>query len=231
MNKSKTLRAAYEGIGTETTYSAAEAVKLMVKHSQVKFDPTAEVHFTLGIDPRHADQQLRSTISLPHGTGKSVRVVAVCSDDKIKDAKAAGAIEAGGEELVEKMNKGWADFDAIVATPDMMKALAKAARVLGPKGLMPNPKTGTVTPDVEKIIKELAAGRLEFRNDKFGIVHTVFGKLSFGEAKLTENLEAMMKAINDAKPSGQKGIYLKKITINSTMGAGIKIDTGSEEGQ
>ena len=228
MKKSKHLRQAYETIGRETVYSLPEAVKLMVASSKVKFDPTAEVHFTLGIDPRHADQQIRSTLSLPHGTGKTVRVVAVCSDDKIKAAKAAGAVEAGGEELVEKMNQGWTDFDALVATPDMMKVLAKAARTLGPKGLMPNPKTGTVTPDIEKVIQELVAGRLEFRNDKFGIVHTIFGKLSFGEAKLTENLETMVKTIKEAKPSGQKGVYIKQITINSTMGPGIKINTGEE---
>lgn len=228
MNKSKHLKAAYEAIGTETSYTAAEAVKLLVKHNKVKFDATAEIHFTLGIDPRHADQQIRSTISLPHGTGKTVSVVAVCSDDKVKAAKDAGAIEAGGEELVEKMAKGWTDFDALVATPDMMRVLAKAARTLGPKGLMPNPKTGTVTPDIDKVIKELVAGRLEFRNDKFGIIHSVFGKASFGEAKLLENLEAMIKAIQEAKPSGQKGIYIKKLTINSTMGPGIKINLETE---
>lgn len=231
MKKSKHLRGAYESIGRETAYTAPQAVKLMVDNSKVKFDPTCEVHFTLGIDPRHADQQLRSTLSLPHGTGKTVRVVAICGDDKEKAAKSAGAIEAGGEELVEKIAKGWTDFDAIVATPDMMRVLAKAARTLGPKGLMPNPKTGTVTPDIEKIIKELVAGRLEFRNDKFGIVHTVFGKLSFGADKLTENLEMMVKTIKDAKPSGQKGIYLKKVTINSTMGPGIQIQTGEETTQ
>lgn len=230
MNKSKHLKAAYKAIGTETSYSTSEALKLMLEHNKVKFDATAEIHFTLGIDPRHADQQLRSTISLPHGTGKTVRVVAVCSDDKEKAAQAAGAIDAGGEELIEKMAKGWSDFDALVATPDMMRVLAKAARTLGPKGLMPNPKTGTVTLDIEKVIKELVAGRLEFKNDKFGIVHTIFGKASFGEAKLLENLEAMIKAIQDAKPSGQKGIYIKKLTVNSTMGPGIKInlDTDTE---
>lgn len=229
MNKSKHLRAAYEVIGTETTYPPLEALKLMLKHSKVKFDATAEIHFTLGIDPRHADQQVRSTISLPNGTGKTVRVVAVCSDDKIKAAKAAGATEAGGEELVEKMSKGWTDFDSLVATPDMMRVLAKAARTLGPKGLMPNPKTGTVTPEIEKVIKELVGGRIEFRNDKHGIVHTIFGKLSFGEDKLITNLEAIIKALQDAKPSGQKGIYIKKLTINSTMGPGIKINLNTDE--
>lgn len=231
MNKSKHLRAAYEAIGTETSYTPLEALKLMLKHSKVKFDATAEIHFTLGVDPRHADQQIRSTISLPNGTGKTVRVVAVCSDDKIKAALAAGATEAGGEELVEKMSKGWTDFDSLVATPDMMRVLAKAARTLGPKGLMPNPKTGTVTPEIEKVIKELVGGRIEFRNDKHGIVHTVFGKLSFGEDKLITNLEAIIKALQDAKPTGQKGIYIKKLTINSTMGPGIKINLHTDDEQ
>jgi large subunit ribosomal protein L1 len=231
MNKSKHLKAAYEAIGTETSYPTAEALKLMLKHNKVKFDATAEIHFTLGIDPRHADQQIRSTISLPNGTGKTVRVVAVCGDDKVKEAKAAGAMEAGGEDLVEKMAKGWTDFDSLVATPDMMRVLAKAARTLGPKGLMPNPKTGTVTPEIEKVIKELVGGRIEFRNDKHGIVHTVFGKISFGEDKLMTNLEAIIKALQDAKPSGQKGIYIKKLTINSTMGPGIKIDLSTGEEQ
>jgi large subunit ribosomal protein L1 len=140
-------------------------------------------------------------------------------------------MEAGGEDLVEKMAKGWTDFDSLVATPDMMRVLAKAARTLGPKGLMPNPKTGTVTPEIEKVIKELVGGRIEFRNDKHGIVHTVFGKISFGEDKLMTNLEAIIKALQDAKPSGQKGIYIKKLTINSTMGPGIKIDLSTGEEQ
>ncbi len=229
MAKGKNLRASYESFDKETAYSVEEAVKLMVDNKKVKFDPTAEVHFRLGIDPRHADQQIRSTVSLPNGTGKTVRVVAICGDDKEKAAKSAGAIEAGSDELVEKIAKGWSDFDAVVATPDMMKVLAKAARVLGPKGMMPNPKTGTVTPDIEKIIKELAAGRIEFRNDKFGNVHTIFGKVSFGADKLVENLNAMIQTIQDIKPSGQKGAYIKNITINSTMGVGIKVETGSEE--
>ncbi len=229
MALSKALKSAYEKFDKEKKYSVAEAVKLMIDTKSVKFDATAEIHFTLGIDPRHADQQLRSTISLPNGTGKTVNVVAICGDDKHKAAKAAGAIESGDKELIEKIAGGWTDFDAVVATPDMMKNLAKAARVLGPKGLMPNPKTGTVTPDIEKVIKELVGGRIEFRNDKFGLIHTIFGKISFGQEKLEENLNMMIQTIKDAKPSGQKGTYLKRITINSTMGPGIQILTGAEE--
>lgn len=224
MKKSKSLRSAYEKIDAEKSYSASEAVKLMKSLSTVKFDATAEVHFCLGIDPKHAEQQVRSTISLPHGTGKSVRVVVFCGDDKVKAAKSAGAVEAGGTELIDKVAKGWLDFDVAVATPDLMKDLAKIARVLGPKGLMPSPKAGTVTPDVEKSVQELVAGRLEFRNDKHGNVHTVFGKLSFDEKKLSENLEAMIKALQEVKPASIKGNYFKSIVINSTMGAGIKVE-------
>ncbi len=224
MKKSKNLRAAYDKLDREREYSQKNAVEFMIKLSKVKFDPTAEVHFTLGIDPKHADQQVRTTTSLPHGTGKTVRIVVFCPDEMVKEAKAAGAIEAGNETLIEKVSKGWADFDVAVATPDMMKSIAKVARTLGPKGLMPNPKAGTVTLDVTKAVNELAAGRIEFRNDKAGIVHTIFGKLSFKAEKLTENLNALIQALKDAKPSGVKGDYIKQITINSTMGPGIKVE-------
>ncbi|MCF7918218.1 50S ribosomal protein L1 [Candidatus Gracilibacteria bacterium] len=224
MKKSKSLRAAYEKIDAEKLYSVSEAVKLMKQCSTVKFDATAEIHFNLGIDPKHADQQVRSTVSLPHGTGKLVRIAVFCGDDKVKAAKAAGAVEAGGLDLIDKVAKGWTDFDVAVSTPDMMKEMAKIARVLGPKGLMPNPKAGTVTPDVDKTVKELIAGRLEFRNDKAGIIHTIFGKLSFDEKKLTENLAAMIKSVQDVKPSGVKANYIKSIVVNSTMGVGIKIE-------
>lgn len=229
MKTSKALRAGYEKFDRTKAYSPKEAAKLMVDTKRTKFDGTAEVHFTLGIDPRHADQQIRSTTSLPHGTGKTVNVIAICGDDQEKAAKAAGASTAGGQELIDKIAQGWTDFDAVVATPDMMKGLAKAARILGPKGMMPNPKTGTVTPNIDKVIKELVGGRLEFRNDKYGIIHTVFGKVSFGADKLAENLEAMIQTIKNAKPSGQKGVYMKKVTINATMGPGIMIDLGGEE--
>jgi len=231
MKKSKALRAAYEKFDREQAQPLASAVKLMIETSRTKFDGSTEVHFNLGIDPRHADQQIRSTTSLPHGTGKTVRVVAICSDDMEKKAIAAGATHAGGQELVDKIAQGWTDFDAVVATPDMMKTLAKAARTLGPKGMMPNPKTGTVTPNIEAVIKEIAGGRIEFRNDKFGLIHMVFGKVSFGDKKLVENLEAAIETIKNAKPSGQKGVYLKKVTINSTMGPGIQIDLNESEDQ
>ncbi len=229
MKRSKSILNAYEKIDRTKLYPIAEAIKLMHSCSTVKFDPTAEVHFTLGIDPRHADQQIRSTVQLPHGTGKKVRVVVFCSDDLVKKAKTAGAIEAGAENLIAKITKGWTEFDVAVSTPDMMKELAKIARVLGPKGLMPNPKAGTVTPDIEKAVKELAAGRIELRNEKQGLVHTVFGKLSFGDKKLQENLEALIRAIKEVKPNSVKtGNYIKLVTINSTMGAGIKLELSSD---
>jgi len=223
MKQSKTIRKAYESFDRLQAYEVPKAIEIMLEHAKTKFDATAEIHFTLGIDPKHADQQIRTTVSLPHGTGKTVRIAAFCEDEKARVAKAAGAVEAGADELIEKVSKGWTDFDAAVATPGMMKNLAKIARVLGPRGLMPNPKAGTVNDDLDKIIGELKAGRIEFRNDKDGIVHTVFGKISFGDKKLQENLSAIIQAIRDAKPSGQKGIYMKNITINSTMGPGIRI--------
>jgi large subunit ribosomal protein L1 len=221
---SKALRAAYEKIDREKTYSIAEAIKLMKANSTVKFDATAEAHFNLGINPKHADQQVRSTVSLPHGTGKIVKVVVFCEDDKVKEAKSAGAIEAGADDLIAKINGGWTDFDVAVATPSMMKDISKVARILGPRGLMPNPKAGTVTMEVERAVKELAAGKIEFRNDKAGTVHSIFGKLSFDNKKLEENLDALIKAIRIAKPSGQKGIYIKSVNIHSTMGASIKLE-------
>ncbi len=224
MSYSKSLQDAYKKVPKESFFSVDQAVAHMVALSTVKFDATAEVHFRLGIDPRHADQQIRSTVSLPHGTGKTTKVVVFCADDKIAEAKAAGAMEAGAEALIQKIQGGWTDFDVAVATPDVMRDIAKVARVLGPKGLMPSPKSGTVTTDVKKTVSEIAAGRMEFRNDKSGIVHTVFGKLSFGEEKLKENLLAMIKTIKDAKPAGQKGIYFHSVTINSTMGAGIRLN-------
>lgn len=223
-HQSKALKSAYTKIDREKKYSLKEAVKLMKETSSVKFDPTTELHVRLDIDPRHAEQQVRTTISLPHGTGKKVRVAVFCEDDKIKAAKAAGATEAGDESLIEKVAKGWTDFDIAVSTPTMMRHLAKVARVLGPKGLMPNPKAGTVTPDVDKAVKELVAGRIEFRNDKNGIIHTIFGKLSFGEAKLEENLKALVDAIKTAKPAAVKGTYILTATINSTMGAGVRLE-------
>ena len=226
---SKSLKAAYAKFNREVSMSIEEALKIMIESSTVKFDATAEVHFTLGIDPRHADQQLRATVSLPHGTGKKVRVAVIAGDEKHAEATAAGASVVGAEELVDRIAKGFMDFDVVVAAPNMMRHLAKVARILGPRGLMPSPKGGTVTMDIEKTVTELVAGRLEFRNDKFGNVHTIFGKKSFGAKKLKENFEAMLTALNAAKPTGSKGIFIQNITINSTMGAGIKIITGEEQ--
>ena len=220
---SKALKSAYEAFDREKAYTASEAVKLMKETNYVKFDATAEIHFTLGIDPRHAEQQIRTTFSLPHGTGKKVTVVVFCEDDQIDAAKKAGAMEAGGADLVDKVAKGWTDFDAVVATPGMMRHLGKIARILGPKGLMPSPKSGTVTPDVSKAVNEVMSGRIELRNEKNGIIHASFGKLSFDEKKLEENLTALITAVKDLKPSAIKGVYMENITINSTMGAGIKV--------
>ena len=222
--QSKALRTAYEKFDTEKKYSIQDSVKMMIESKSVKFDATAELHMNLGIDPKHADQQVRTTISLPNGTGKTVRIAVFCEDDQVKAAKAAGAVEAGDENLIEKVAKGWTDFDVAVATPGMMKSMAKVARVLGPKGLMPNPKAGTVSPNVEQTVKELIGGRIEFRNDKAGIIHTIFGKISFGEDKLIENLNTLLTAIKNVKPSGAKGTYIKSASINCTMGPGISIE-------
>ena len=222
--RSKALTKADTKVSEKDFYTVEEAVQLMKELSSVKFDATAEIHFNLGINPKHADQQIRTTLSLPNGTGKTVKLIVFCSDDKVAAAKAAGAIEAGSDDLVDKISKGWTDFDVAIATPDMMRGIAKIGRILGPKGLMPNPKTGTVTPDIEKAIKAVLGGRIEIRNDKAGIIHTIFGKLSFDNKKLLEYVEAVIKAIKDARPSGQKGEYIKSVNINSTMGVGIKLN-------
>lgn len=223
MAQSKALKASYAKIDTTKLYTIPEAVKLMKECKTVKFDATAEAHFNLGIDPRHAEQQIRTTFSLPHGTGKTARVIVFCEDDAVAKVKAAGAVEAGGNDLIDKVSKGWFEFDVAVATPGMMKDLAKIARVLGPKGMMPSPKAGTVSMDPEKTVKELVAGRMELRNEKNGIIHSVFGKLSFDNKKLEENLSALFQIVKDNKPSAVKGIYIKTFSVNSTMGPGIKI--------
>jgi large subunit ribosomal protein L1 len=206
------------------TYELGEAVALLKKTSTVKFDASCEVHMQLGLDPKQADQLLRGTVVLPNGTGKSVRVIAFVSEAHVNAAKAAGALEAGVEGLIEKINKGWLDFDVAVATPDVMKNLGKIAKTLGQKGLMPNPKAGTVTTDPAKTIGEIMKGKVEFRMDKLANVHNVFGKVSFEEAKLEENLKSFLRAIVASKPSGAKGIFVKSITVASTMGPGIRLD-------
>ena len=205
-------------------YELAEAVALLKKTSPVKFDASCEVHMQLGLDPKQADQLLRGTVVMPHGTGKKVRVIAFVSEANVKTAKAAGAIEAGSDDLIEKIVKGWLDFDTAVATPDMMKGMGKVAKTLGQKGLMPNPKAGTVTMDVAKTITEIIKGKVEFRMDKLANVHNIFGKVSFPEANLEENLKAFLKGIVAARPSGAKGIFVRSITVTTSMGPGIRLD-------
>lgn len=205
-------------------YEIGEAVALLKKTSTVKFDASAEVHMKLGLDPKQADQLIRGTVVMPNGTGKKVRVIAFVPEALVKTAKAAGAVEAGLEDLIEKIVKGWMDFDVAVAIPDVMKGLGKIAKTLGQKGLMPNPKAGTVTTDIEKTIGEIIKGKVEFKLDKLANLHNIFGKISFTEAQLEENLKAFLKAIAAAKPSGAKGIFVQSITLASTMGPGIRLD-------
>jgi len=208
-------------------YELDEALDLVVKTAKAKFDETIEVHVKLGVDSRHADQQVRGAIVLPHGTGKSVRVLVFCKGDNVKIAEEAGADYAGGEELVAKIqNENWFDFDVVVATPDMMGLVGRIGRVLGPKGLMPNPKAGTVTPDVAKAIADIKAGKIEYRLDKTNIIHCPIGKKSFGAEKLADNFNALMGAIIKAKPAAAKGQYLKSVAVASTMGPGIKLNPG-----
>jgi large subunit ribosomal protein L1 len=216
--RGKKYNKAVELFNQEMSYTVAEAVELLEKTNTVTFDPTVEVHFNLGIDPRHADQMVRSTISLPHGSGKSATVCAF-TDGNADAALKAGATIAGGEDLIDNIVKGnqGLDFDVCVATPSMMRHLGKIARVLGPKGLMPNPKAGTVSPNIEDAIKEIAAGKFEFKNDKQGNVHSIFGKLSFGKDKLTENLNFFINLLNEIKPSGAKGVYVNAAFICNAM--------------
>jgi large subunit ribosomal protein L1 len=206
-------------------HSIEDAVPLMQKVKFAKFDETVEIAMRLGVDPKHADQMVRGTVVLPHGLGKTKRVLAIAGADKQKDAQAAGADFVGGEELVEKIQGGWIEFDAVVATPDMMRAVGKLGKVLGPRGLMPNPKTGTVTPDIAKAVKEIKAGKVEFRVDKTGIIHAPIGKVSFPSQNLIENAHALVDSVVRAKPPAAKGKFLKSVTMSSTMGPGITIDT------
>lgn len=206
-------------------YEVADAVDLVVKTSKAKFDETVEVHIKLGVDGRHADQQVRGAIVLPNGTGKTNRVLVFAKGPKAQEAEAAGADYVGAEELAQKIQtENWFDFDVIVATPDMMGVVGRLGKVLGPKGLMPNPKSGTVTMDLEKALQEIKAGKVEYRLDKTNIIHTPVGKVSFGEEKLEQNLNALLDAVIKAKPPTSKGQYLKSITVTSTMGPGVKIN-------
>ncbi|NCA92659.1 50S ribosomal protein L1 [bacterium] len=204
-------------------YESAEAIKLAVETAKAKFDETIELHCKLGVDPRHADQQVRGVVVLPHGTGKTLRVLVITKGVKADEAQQAGADIVGGEEIVQKIQGGWFDFDVCVTTPDMMGLVGRLGKVLGPKGLMPTPKSGTVTMDIAKAVKDIKAGKVEYRVDKTAIVHCPIGKASFGAEKLLENFNTLMEAIVKAKPSASKGIYLRSITVASTMGPGIKV--------
>ncbi len=210
-------------------YPLEEAVALLKKVAYAKFDETVEVAMKLGVDPKHADQMVRGTVVLPNGLGKSKKVAVIASGDKVKDARDAGADEVGSEELVERIAGGWMDFDAVVATPDMMRSVGKLGKILGPRGLMPNPKTGTVTFEVAKAVREIKAGKVEFRVDKTGIVHAPCGKIRFEEKNLYENAKALIDAVLRAKPPSSKGKYVKSISISSTMSPGIWVDEASVE--
>ncbi len=207
----------------DRSYELKDALAVIKDTAFAKFDETVEVHMKLGVDPRHADQMVRGTIVLPHGTGKTMRVAVIAQGEKIKDAEAAGAEIVGGDDLVEKIAGGFLDFDALVATPDMMKGVGRLGKVLGPRGLMPNPKTGTVTFEVAKAIKEIKAGKVEYRVDKTGIIHAPVGKISFGVEKLFDNAKALMEAVQKAKPSAAKGKYIKSIFMASTMGPSVSV--------
>jgi large subunit ribosomal protein L1 len=210
-------------------YHFAEAAETLKKAHYAKFDETVDLVLNLGVDPKHSDQMVRGTVVLPHGLGKSKRVLVIASGEKVREAEEAGADFVGGEDMVQKIQEGWTDYEAVIATPDMMKSAGRLGKVLGPRGLMPNPKTGTVTFEVAKAVKEIKAGKVEFRVDKTGIVHSPIGKMSFDAAKLAENAQALLAAVVKAKPAASKGKYVKKITLTSTMGPGIGIDLAEAE--
>ena len=210
-------------------YTLADAMPIVKKAAFAKFDETVEVAMRLGVDPKHADQMVRGTVVLPHGLGKSKRVIVIASGDKVREGREAGADESGGDDIVQRIQGGWIDFDAVVATPDMMKSVGRLGKVLGPRGLMPNPKTGTVTVDVAKAVREVKAGKVEFRVDKTGIIHCPVGKVSFEAVKLAENAGALISSVIKAKPASAKGKFVKSIVISSTMGPGLAISLDSVE--
>lgn len=222
--KSKRLRAAVEKLDLEKRYAPKEAIELLKTVPPVKFDQTFELCLKLGVDPKKADQQVRSTVSLPHGTGKKAVVVVFVKGDKEKEALAAGADFVGSDDLAEKILEGWSDFTHVVATPDMMRIVGKLGKVLGPRGLMPSPKAGTVTQDVATAVREIKAGKIEFKVDKGGNIHTFFGKMSFSQEQLYENYLSLMEAISKSRPNSVKGSFIKSITMSSTMGPGLKIE-------
>ena len=226
MKRGKKYVEAAKLIDRATLYDRDEAIALVKKSATAKFDETIEAHIRTGCDGRHADQQIRGAVVLPHGTGKKVRILVFAKDAKAEEAKAAGADYVGGDELIPKIqNENWFEFDVVVATPDMMGVVGRLGRVLGPKGLMPNPKAGTVTMDVTKAINEIKAGKIEYRLDKTNIIHVPVGKASFTEEQLADNFQTLIDAINKAKPAAVKGQYLKSVTLTSTMGPGVKVDT------
>ena len=227
MKHGKKYLEAAKAIDRAALYDTAEAVALVKKTATAKFDETIEAHIRTGCDGRHADQQIRGAVVLPHGTGKKVRVLVFAKGDKVAEAEEAGAEFVGGEELIPKIqNENWFDFDVVVATPDMMGVVGRLGRVLGPKGLMPNPKAGTVTMDVKKAVADIKAGKIEYRLDKTNIIHVPIGKASFSEEQLADNFQTLIDAINKAKPSTLKGQYLKSVTLTSTLGPGVKLNVG-----
>ena len=226
----KRLTKANENIDRNSVYALSDAVKIVKGNASAKFDETIEIALNLGVDPKHADQMVRGVVSLPHGTGKSLRVAVFAKGDKVKEAEDAGADLVGSDELAAKIKKGEIDFDRCIATPDMMAVVGQLGKVLGPKGLMPNPKLGTVTMDVAGAVQAAKAGQIEFRVEKAGIIHAGVGKASFSADAITENVSTFIAAINKANPSGVKGTYMKRVTISSTMGPGVKLDVGNLAG-
>jgi large subunit ribosomal protein L1 len=224
MGKSKRFKENFKAVDRDKEYLLTDAVNVLKGQKPVKFDETVDMAVNLGVDPRHADQIVRGTISLPHGTGKEVKVLVLCKGENVVAAEEAGADHVGADDYIDKIKNGCMDIDVIIATPDMMASVGKIGRVLGPRGLMPNPKSGTVTADVAKAVKEVKSGRIEFRVDKYAIIHAVVGKLSFDGEQLVDNARSLMGALVRAKPVASKGTYLKKVSITSTMGPGLKLD-------
>ena len=224
MSKSKRYIENTDKIDINKDYNLDEAIDIISSSVSVKFDETVDLAINLGVDPKHADQVIRGIVSLPHGTGKKMKVLVIAKGEKVDEALEAGADYAGDKEFLDKIKSGWTDVDVIIATPDMMVEVGKLGKVLGPRKLMPNPKSGTVTPNIKSAVSEVKKGKIEFRVDKNGIIHTIIGKTSFDNSKLTENCKTIMNAIMKAKPNSLKGVYLKKLTLSSTMGPGIKLD-------
>ena len=229
-HKGKRLRAAREGVDLDRRYPVEDAVKLIKEQATAKFDETIEVALNLGVDPRHADQMVRGVVSLPHGTGKTVRVAVFARDAKAEEAREAGADIVGAEDLAKRIQDGEIDFDRCIASPDMMPVVGRLGKILGPRGLMPNPKLGTVTPDVAAAVQAAKGGQIQFRVEKAGIIHAGVGKASFSEDQLLDNLRTFVEAINRAKPTGAKGTYLQRMALCSTMGVGVKVDVASVAG-